>query len=181
MEQVTFQQSSQELIKQLESILARMAVAADSGMSTYYLEDAAKKLSSKLKESAFLNGLTMYKDIEDLSHVYRPEQELSDDLFMKLAKLCKIKKDQADVYKKDSQYFDKFSDNLYIDISSVDSQPIPEFKVKLEGDTLIAVRKDLFDKLPQATKKLLNNKGDEKKSDELKQKAQNKQFIKYPI
>jgi hypothetical protein len=161
MEQITFEQTAQELVHQLESILARMAVAADSGMSTYHLEESAKKLSSKLKESSFLNGLRMYKDIESLSSVYYPETELSDSLYMKVAKICKISKEQPDVHKKDGVYYHKLSENLYVDIDSIPDQPMPEFKVKLEGDTLIAVRKDLFDKLPQATKKLLSNKEEE--------------------
>lgn len=156
MEQISFQQTADELVKQLESLLARMAVAADAGMSTYSLEDSAKKLSGKLKESAFLNGLSMYKNIEGLSHIWSPEKDLSDSLFMKVARLCKISHEQADIYKTESQYFYKISENLYVDIDSVPDQPMPEFKVKLEGDTLIAVRKDLFNKLPQATKKLLS-------------------------
>lgn len=163
MERVTFEETAQKMVIDLESLLAKMAVSSDAGLSTYWLEPEAQKLSAKLKASAeILNGLTIYKDVNG-SQVYGSSMsKLPDNIYMAYASISKKCKDNdMNVFKEDGKYFVKFSDNLYINLDDIPHEEMPKFKVKIEGNTLMAVRADLYNKLPENAKKLLNNKTEE--------------------
>lgn len=163
MEQITFEETAQKMVIDLEGLLAKMAVASDAGLSTYWLEPEAQKLSAKLKASAeILNGLTLYKDVNG-SQVYGSSMaKLPDSIYMAYASISKKCKDNdMNVFKEDGKYFVKFSDNLYINLDDIPHEEMPKFKVKIEGNTLMAVRADLYNKLPENAKKLLNNKTEE--------------------
>ena len=158
MEQVTFEEASKELVSQLEELLGKLALAADSGLSTYQLEGEAKKLTKKLKESAsLLNIAPLYKEVKG-NNIYPPTNELSKDLFPRYANLCKKCGDQLSVSKEDGEYFAKITEGLFIKLSDLPFIPMPTFKVKIEGNTIMAIRNDLYEKLPSEVKELV--KGD---------------------
>jgi len=164
MEQITFEATARELVKQLESTLARLSVSADSGLSTYDLEAKAKKIASKLKESgSLLADLPMYKDVEGSDVSWHVSDKLSDTLFYKYASLCKrLGKEALPVSqeKESHDYFAKISDNLFVRISDLPDVTIPAFKVKIEGNTLMAVRADLYAGLPTEIKALIGKEGE---------------------
>jgi hypothetical protein len=159
MEQLSFAETAKELTRQLESTLARLAIAGESNLSTYYLEDDAKKLAGKLKQMATFANIPVYKDIKG-NELWQAEKELPDSIFYRYAKLCKQFNDAVKVRKQDGIYYAKVTEGLFINLVDLPEIPIPEFKVKLEGDTLMAVRVDLLEKLPKDTRKLLDNKGE---------------------
>lgn len=163
MEQITLQEASISLVNQLQSKLARLAVAGDSGLSTYHLEDEAKKLASKLKSAAeFFGSFTLYKGKPEGGRDYNFPDSATDEEFAKFAYICKkCGKEQLEAFKVDGERFVKVSDGLYVKLVDIPSQDLPEFKVKLEGDTLMAVRTDLLEKLPSCVQKLLSNKEEE--------------------
>ena len=156
MEKVGFEEFASDMVKQLESTLGKLSLSAESGLSTYTLEDSAKKLASKIKAlSEIFKDCSVYKDIKK-NTVYHPERDIPDHLFTRYAKLCKDCKDPLSLYKDEDSYFAEIADNLFISISELPSAPFPEFKVKLEGNTIIAVRADLYEKLTSETKKLIS-------------------------
>ena len=164
MEQITIKDVSQGLINNLEDILGKLAVAAQAGLSTYYLEPDAQKLSSKLKTIAeILSGLPLYKDVSTSKEIYGSEiHKLPDTIYMAYANLSKRCKDtNMDIFKDEERYFVKFEDNVFVNLDDLPHEELPKFKVKLEGNTLMAVRTDLFNMLPDKTKKLLSNKTEE--------------------
>lgn len=158
MEKITFEETSKELVKQLEKTLAKLAIAADSGIATGNLETKSQKLAAKLKASASLFGnLPLYKGINTDNKVYNwtITEKLPDDLFVRYAKLCKVCEDTFEVYCDEEKYFAEISEGLYCNIVELPDEEMPKFKVKIEGDTLMAIRTDLYEKLPESTKKLL--------------------------
>jgi hypothetical protein len=160
METISFDETSHELTSQLESILARLSVAADSNLSTYTLEDKAKKLAAKIKSIAFLINLPIYTNIEN-GKMWNPSDDLPSALFFRYADLCKKLSDAVEVYHQDNAYYAKISDKVFINLYDLPEVEVPAFKVKIEGNTLMAVRADLFEKLPSSTKKLLDNKSED--------------------
>jgi hypothetical protein len=157
MERITFEDTAKELIKQLERTLAKLAIAADCKIGTGELEAKAQKLAAKLKASATLFGnLPLYKDIGG-SPVYswNLTDKLPDDIFVRYAQLCKTLKDQVDVWQAEGLYYAKIAEGLFCSLVELPNIDMPTFKVKLEGDTLMAIRTDLYEKLPEATKKLI--------------------------
>jgi hypothetical protein len=162
MEQITLEQLNIDLVRQLESTLTRLAMSSESNLSTYTLEDKAKKLASKLKNSLeVFSGLSIWKDVKENNTVYHPESAFTDTTFAKYAYLCKKTSEALTVYKDDSKFFAKISDGLYVNIEDIPEQQIYQFKVKIEGSTLMAVRSDLLAKLPSGIKELLGGKDDE--------------------
>jgi len=160
MELIPSTQISKELTKELEEALSRLAIAADSGLSTYYLEPEAIKLAKKLKKSFLGYGTdNLYKDVKG-SKEYNPEKSLPINLFLRYAKLCKDCGDSLDIVKSEDCYFAQIAENLYISIEELPAVEPIEFKIKIEGNTIMAVRADLFSKLPSATKKLLKGEED---------------------
>jgi hypothetical protein len=134
MEQITFEQVSHELTSQLEEVLGRLSVQAESGLSTYSTEDKAKKLAAKMKEIAFLSSV----------------------------QVCKQSKEACEVYNIDGDKYIEFQDGLFIKLVDLpDAGEMPRFVVKIEGNTIMSVRQDLFNKLPSNAKKLLGNKEEE--------------------
>jgi hypothetical protein len=74
----------------------------------------------------------------------------------------KCKDNDMDVLKDEEKYFVKISDNLFVNLDDLPHEEMPKFKVKLEGDTLLALQADMYNQLPDKMKKLLdNNKGEE--------------------
>ncbi len=66
MEKISFEETARELVSQLESTLSKLALAADSGISTNGLEGKAQKLAAKIKASVDLFGtLNTYKDVPE--------------------------------------------------------------------------------------------------------------------
>ena len=165
MEQITFEATAQALVQELEDTLSKLAVASQAGLSTYYLEPIAQKLSAKLKASAeLLVEMPLYKDVKTDNEIYGSDiHKLPDNIFMAYASLSKKCKDtDMDIFKDDNKYFVKFSDNLFINLDDLPHEELPKFKVKLEGNTLMAIRSDMYNKLPANAKKLLSNKSKEK-------------------
>ena len=161
MEQITFEETAKRMVADLEDILGKIMVASQAGLSTYHLEPEAQKLAAKLKASAeVLNGLPLYKDVKTNSEIYGSSfSKLPSHIFMAYATLSKKCKDtDMDIFKDDDKYFVKFTDNLFINLDDLPHEDPPKFKVKIEGNTLMAVRADLYNKLPATTKKLLDNK-----------------------
>lgn len=156
MEQITMVDLTSELVKQLESTLSRIALAAQSNISTYNLEDKAKKLATKIKGIAVYSGLPIYKDVSESDSVWHPEDKLTDATFAKYAFLCKNSGESLSVYKDSNTYYCKISDKLFINIEDISAKEIPSFKVKIEDNTLMAVRSDLLASLPSSVQKLLN-------------------------
>lgn len=155
MEPVQIDEVTASLASQLEQALARLALAADSGLPTYSLEPAAQKLAAKLKSSYTLFGsLTLYKDVTGPKEYY-PEQNLPMNLFVAYAALCKQCHEALEVDKQESLYFAKIANNLYVNLSDLPKQEVPVFKIKIEGDTIMGVRADLFTKLPTKTQNIL--------------------------
>jgi hypothetical protein len=160
MEQIAFEQTAQKLVQDLEGILAKLAVASQAGLSTYYLEPEAQKLSAKLKASAeALKDLPLYKDVKTNNEIYASAMnKLPDSIYMAYASLSKKCKDtDMDIFKDEEKYFVKFADNLFINLDDLPHEAMPKFKVKLEGNTLMAVRTDLYNQLPKKTQELLDN------------------------
>jgi hypothetical protein len=159
MEEVTFQTATRDLQSSLEAVLSKMAVAADAGISTYRLEPEAQKLAAKLRSAAQVFGTaSLYKGVEG-DKVYWPE-EMPTSTFVRYAKLCKDTQDPSmDVVKAkgSGEFFAKLDTGLYVRLTDLPEQTVPEFRVKLEGNTLMAVRADLLDKLPKSAQKLLQN------------------------
>ena len=161
MEQVTLEEATKELIAQLETTLGRLAMAADSGLSTYGLEGTAKKLAGKLKASAALFGSApIYKNIKGTKVWNTESADFSENLFSKYAGLSKTCGEALDVYQEDNKYFAKVSKDLFINLQDLPSRPIPKFKVKIEGRTLMAISTDLYEKLPTGVQELLTEGGD---------------------
>lgn len=161
MEQVTFEQTALKMVLELQSVLAKTVLASQSGLSTYYLEPLAQKMAAKLKASQeILNGLPLYKDVKTNSEIYGSSfNSLPDHIFATYAALSKRCKDtDMDIFKDDGKYFVKFSEDIFINLDDLPQETIPEFKVKLEGNTLMAVRADLFNQLPTKVQSLLDNK-----------------------
>lgn len=160
MEKVTFEEVSQTLVSQLESKLARMALASESGLSTYHLEDEAKKLASKLRSSVeFFSSFSVYRGTTDKTSDYNFPDKSTDEDFAKFAYLCKkCGKEQLETFIIDGERYAKVSEGLFVKLVDIPNQILPEFKVKLEGDTLMAVRTDLLEQLPSSVRKLLSNK-----------------------
>ena len=155
MEVIPASKISGELSAKLESSLARLAMAADAGLSTYQLEPEAIKLAKKLKNSVTGYGAeNLYKDVKG-NEEYYPEQNLPIILFTRYAKLCKDCGDSLKVTECDGMFFAKIADNLFINLQELPAIEPVEFKVKIEGDTIMAVRADLFAKLPAKTQKML--------------------------
>jgi len=160
---ITIEQASKDMVSQLEKLLSKLAYAADSGLSTSNIENDVKLLAAKLKTSAeLLSGLTLYKNVKGTEIRSWNLGELPDDTFMRYAYICKrCGKEQLELRKEDEYYFAEITKGVFVRLEDLpDPEPI-EFKVKIEGNTLIAVRADLFSKLPESTKKLLKKEGDE--------------------
>ena len=166
MEHITFEDTSKELIRQLEITFAKLSVASDAGISTSELEEKAQKLAGKIKASVDLFGdAVLYKDVNG-SEVYSwyLADKLPDDIYLKYANLCKRCKTQLDVVQETETefYFAKYAENVYVNLADLPAVEMQTFKVKIEGNTLMAVRADLFAKLPDRAKKLLENKMEDK-------------------
>ena len=167
MERVSVEEATKGMIMQLENVLAKLSFAAEAGISTSDLETKAQKLASKLKMSAeIMNGLSLYKDVKG-NEIYQWHiaDELPDDLFMKYANLCKKCKEQLTIRKDSDLLFAKVADGLFVSLVELPQVEMPEFKVRIEGNTLMAVRADLFAKLPEKTRKLLLSEGDNKEDE----------------
>ncbi len=163
MEQITFEDTAKELVRQLESTLTRLAIAAESNISTYSLEANAKKLAGKLKASATaLAGLPIYKNVKTTDKMYSEETTLSDELFRKYASICKQCNEALTVYTDEGNKFVEVTKGIFVKLYDLPDKEIPPFKVKIEGDMLMAVRGDLYDKLPSGVKDLLNGGENEK-------------------
>jgi hypothetical protein len=162
MEEITFEDTAHELVRQLEATLGKLAVASEAGLSTSSLEPVAQKLASKIKTLASIfNGHPLYKDVKGSKIYSWNYADLPDKIFMAYATICKQCKDTAmDIFQESEMYFVEIAKNLYANLSDLPVAEIPTFKVKIEGDTIMAVRADLVAKLPKATQKLL--KGDDK-------------------
>lgn len=164
MEAINFDDTAKELIRELEVTLGKLALAADSGISTSNLEGKAQKLAGILKSSVDLfSGLSLYKDVKG-SEVYSwtLDSTLPDGIFVKYANLCKRCKEALPVREENDIYFAKISENIFVNLSDLPEVEFPQFKVKIEGNTLMAVRADLLAKLPDKTRKLLLNNEEEK-------------------
>ncbi len=161
MEQITIEATAQAMVSQLEDILGKIAVASQAGLSTYYLEPLAQKTAAKLKTMAeTLKGLPLWKDVNTGKEIYGSEiHKLPAHIFMAYASLSKRCKDtDMDVFKDEEKYFVKLNDNLFVNLDDLPREEMPKFKVKLEGDTLMAIRTDMYNQLPDKMKKLLDNK-----------------------
>ncbi len=166
MELMTFEDTARSLVAELETTLSKLAIAADTGISTSHLESKAQKLAAKLKASAELFGnINLYKDIPKTDHVYSWDigEELPDIILPRYASLAKRIKDTPEVYQHEGAYYAQVSNDLFLNLADLPEVAMPQFKVKLEGNTLMAVRADLYDKLPKATKEMLalGSKGEE--------------------
>jgi len=159
MEQITFEKMNEELVKQLEVALAKLTVAAEAKISTSELEQKAQRLASKLRASATIfAGMSLYKGVEGTKlYSWNAGSELPDDIFMAYATVCKNCREQLEVVVNDKEYYTKIEKNIYIKLDDIPPVEMPTFKVKLEGDTLMAVRADLLRKLPDNIRKLLEN------------------------
>jgi hypothetical protein len=160
MEQINFEDTSKELIRQLEMTLTKLALAADAGITTSELESKSQKLAGKIKASVELFGnAALYKDVkgEEL-YSWCMIDKLPDDIYIRYANLCKRCHTQLDIVieKETKFFFAKYADNIYINLADLPTVETPTFKVKIEGNTLMAVRADLLAKLPESAKKLLN-------------------------
>lgn len=161
MEAINFDEATNGLIGQLESTLAKLALAADAGVRTSELESKAQKLANKLKTSAeLLHDLPIYKDVKG-GEIYQWNlaDKLNDSLFAKYTNLCKRCKEQLEIFNENNLYFAKIADGLFVSLVELPQVELPAFKVKIEGNTLMAVRSDLFAKLPEKTRKMLTEEG----------------------
>ena len=157
MEAINFDEATNGLVSQLESTLAKLALAAEAGVRTSELESKAQNLANKLKTSAeLLHDLPIYKNVKG-SEVYQwyLADKLNDSLFAKYTNLCKRCKEQLGVFNEDNLYFAKIADGLFVSLVELPQVEMPAFKVKIEGNTLMAVRSDLLAKLPANTRKML--------------------------
>lgn len=162
MEQITFEDTAREMVSQLETTLSKLALAAECKISTGHLEEKAKKLASKLKSSATLfNGLPLYKDVKG-SEVYNWDiaEKLPEGILVVYANLCKKCSDQLDVKIEDDKHYAKITEGIFVCLNDLPPMELPKFKVKLEGNTLIAVRTSMLAMLPKETQKLLGGKDD---------------------
>lgn len=156
MKEITFEDTAKELVKQLESVFGKLAVAADCGLPTSNFESEASRLASKIKSSAELfRGLpSLYTDVKGDSVWYI--SELPEDLFMRFAPFAKKCKDSNMRLSKEGEfYFSQVADNVYVRINDLPRIETPKFKIKIEGDTLMAVNDKLYALLPESSQKLL--------------------------
>lgn len=154
MERITLEQATQGLIGQLEETLARLAIAADSNLSTYDHERKAKVLAGKIKAAATIFGdLPIYSGVEGIK--LWSGDELPMDLYVRYASLTKATHEQLEIRKEDEKHYVKISEGVFIDLTDVPQPEIPRFKVKIEGNTLMAVSDKLFAKLPESAKNIL--------------------------
>ncbi len=161
MREITITEAAQDLSKQLESKLSRLALAADSNISTWSLESDAKKLAGKLK--VFAEQLKDYKVYTDVGGgaISYPEDKLSDILFPIYAKLCKQCGDQMKVKEEDNKNYVEIVKGVFVCLEDLPAVEMPIFKVKIENGTLIAVRADLANKLSADMQKLIGKGGNE--------------------
>jgi hypothetical protein len=104
----------------------------------------------------------MYKDVKITDQVYAfyITKELPDDIFSKYAGLCKRFKDPTlEVYKDSGLYFAMIDKNVFVCISELPEVSIPKFKIRIEGDQLMAVNAELFVKLPEKAQGFLKLEG----------------------
>lgn len=133
-------------------------MCAESGLSTYSLENDCKALASKIKNSVeMFNGLNIYKGGKG-NKLYSPQNDMNDNELARYAWICKkCGKTQLEVYKIDGEYFIEINDGLFVKLYDIPEQTLPQFKVKLEGNTLMGIRSDLVAQLPSSVQKLLGN------------------------
>ncbi len=159
MEQITFIDVAQSMVSELEALLSKIALASQSNISTYNLESSATKLARKIKESAKIFGdLPIYRGTTKQNKIWRPTDEFTADELSRYAKLCKASSEELDVYKVENEYYINIQSNIFIRLYDIPPEPMPKFKVKLEGNTLMAVRSDIAGQLPDAVKKVLQIK-----------------------
>ncbi|MFA5298885.1 MAG: hypothetical protein WC389_11825 [Lutibacter sp.] len=158
MEKITLEEVVQVLINQLESKLARIALCAESGLSTFSLENDCKALASKIKNSVeMFSGLDIYKG-DNSNKLYSPQNNMNDMELTRYAWLCKkCGKTQLEVHKFDGEYFVEINNGLFVKLYDIPEQILPQFKVKLDGNTLMGIRSDLVAQLPSSVQKLLGN------------------------
>ncbi len=159
MEKISFEDTARELVTQLESTLGKLAMAADAGISTSNLETKAQKLAAKIKESVGLfANLNIYKDVPKTTHLYSWDiaDKLADNTLAQYAQLCKRTKDQPEVYTHEGGVYAEIGTNLFVNIMEMPQAEIPKFKVRLEENTLMALRADLFDKLPKGVREIMS-------------------------
>ena len=156
MEQIELSEVAQVFIKQLESKLTRIAMCADAGISTYDLENDAKKISAKIKNlTSLTSGLTIYRH-DGSNKQWRGHSELTDSDLAKYATLCKrCGKEALEIHKFEDLVYVEIQDGLFVKLVELPDIPVPMFRVKLEGDVLNAVRTDMLAKLPESTRQLL--------------------------
>ncbi len=161
MKEITVTEAAQDLSRQLESKLSRLALAADSNISTWSLESEAKKLAGKLKVFAEqLGNYKIYQEVEG-SNISYPEDKLSNTLFPIYAKLCKQCGDQMKVKEEDNKNYVEIVKGVFVCLEDFPTVEMPTFKVKVENGTLIAVRADLANKLSADMQKLIGKGGNE--------------------
>ena len=146
------------MILQLEGVISKLAIAADSGLSTYNLESEAKKLTKKIDTSIWMSGLSLYKSIGRSNKDYYP-YKLSVDNYAKYADICKRSGEtELSVYISDARIYVEINPDVFVCLDELSMVKIPTFKFKIEGNKLMAVSTEVYDKLPESAKKILIGK-----------------------
>lgn len=165
MDQLTFKETTDKLISDLEVTLGKLSLAAEAKISTSPFEEKAKKLAAKLKQLAFLVNIPVYKDVKASQFYNWNYDQVPSDQFASFTVLCKNIKEELGLYKSNETqtYYAQLSEGLFISLVDLPKVELPSFKIKIQDNTLMAVRADMLEKLPSSIVKLLTNQTEEER------------------